>query len=45
MQRGLENRHFQMSKAIFTDMKAGPIVGHREGLVGVLSQAQPRRLP
>jgi hypothetical protein len=45
MQRGQGNRHFQMSKAIFMDMKADSTVGHPERLVGVLSQAQMRRLP
>ena len=29
-----ENRHFQMSKAISTDMKAGSTVGHRERTCG-----------
>jgi hypothetical protein len=39
------NQHFQISKAIFTNMKAGSNVGHRGRLVGVLRQAQMRRLP
>src|SRR5437667_9044344 len=34
-----------MSNAISVDMKAGSTVGPRERLVGVLSQAQIRRLP
>jgi len=32
MRRGQGNRHFQIFKAIFADMKAGSIVGHRERL-------------
>ena len=39
MQRGQGNRHFQMSKAIFMDMKGGSTDGYRERFVGVLSQA------
>jgi hypothetical protein len=45
MRRSQESRHFQISKAIFADMKAGPTVEHRRPLVSVLSQAQIRRLP
>ena len=45
MRRGQGNQHFQISKAIFTNMKAGSNVGHRGRLVGVLRQAQMRRLP
>jgi hypothetical protein len=30
MRRGQRNRHFQVSKAIFMDMKARSTVGHRE---------------
>ena len=40
MQRCQGSRHFQISKAIFMDMKAGSTVGHRERLIGVLSQAE-----
>jgi hypothetical protein len=45
MRRSQGSRHFQISKAIFADVKACSIDGHREQLVGVLSQAQLRRLP
>jgi hypothetical protein len=45
MQRGQGSRHFQISKVISVDMKAGSTVGHREQFVGVVSQAQMRRLP
>jgi hypothetical protein len=44
MQGSQESRHFQISKAIFTDMK-GSAVGHRQRLVGVLSRPQMRGLP
>jgi len=43
MRRCQRHRHFQMSKAIFMDMKAGSTVGHRERLVVELSQPQMRR--
>jgi len=39
------NQHFQISNAIFTNMKAGSTVGHRERLVRVLRQAQMSRVP
>jgi hypothetical protein len=45
MRRGQENRHFQMSKSIFTDMKASSAAGHLEPHVGLVKQAQVRRLP
>jgi hypothetical protein len=45
MRRGQENRHFQIFKAISTNMDAEPTGEHRERLVGVWSQAQMRRLP
>jgi hypothetical protein len=34
MRRGQANRHFQMYKAIFLNIKAGSTVGHRERRVG-----------
>jgi hypothetical protein len=43
MQRAQRNRHFQISKSISMDMKAGSSVGHRERLVGVSRQADIRR--
>jgi hypothetical protein len=45
MQRGQGRRHFQMSKANFTEMDADPVGGTGDRLVGVLTQAQIRRLP
>jgi hypothetical protein len=45
MRRGQGNRHYQISKAIFTEMGADPTAGNGDRLVGVLSQAQMRYLP
>jgi hypothetical protein len=45
MQRSQGDRHFQISKAIFTGMDADPTGGNGDRLVGVLMQAQVRRLP
>jgi hypothetical protein len=39
------SRHFQISKAICMDIRPSATVGHRDRLVGALSQAQMRRLP
>jgi hypothetical protein len=43
MRRGQGNRHFQMSKPISIDMRRARSVGHRERLVGVLSQLRRAR--
>jgi hypothetical protein len=43
MRRGQGNRHFQISKAISAQMKAGSTVENHERPVGVLSQAQMMR--
>src|SRR5438132_14375133 len=40
MQRGQGSRHFQISKRISVEMRAGSNVGDRERLVGVLNRAQ-----
>jgi hypothetical protein len=45
MQRGQGGRHFQISKANFTKMEADRVGGDGDRLVGVLTQAQIRRLP
>jgi hypothetical protein len=45
MQRGQGSRHFQISKANFTKMEADRVGGDGDRLVGVLTQAQIRRLP
>jgi hypothetical protein len=45
MQKGQEDRHLRMSKAIFAKMKAGSAAENHERLVGLLSQVQMRRLP
>jgi hypothetical protein len=45
MQRGQGSHHFQISKAIFTEMDADPTARNGERLVGVLTEAQTRRLP
>jgi hypothetical protein len=40
LQKGQEDRHFEMTKAISAKMRAGLPVENRERLVGVSSQAQ-----
>jgi hypothetical protein len=45
MQRSQGGRHFQISKAIFTEMDADRVGGNGDRLVGMLTQAQIRRLP
>ena len=42
MRRGQGSRHFQISKAIFMDMRTSSTVGHRERFIGVLNQTQMR---
>ncbi len=45
MRRGQGSRHFQISKAIFTRWMQIRWLGNGDRLVGVLTQAQIRRLP